>query len=274
MIRRLQRTKHWTPAMIEASPTEFRRLFPTTLKAVTRLATYAGKRLAERLAQAGTTVKTFHEDIPVAQTIARELGLSGSNGRKEVERWRAAYGVPKNRTNMMLMVAWSTLRYPKKRVVVERKKQVPLGAENNPSVTAREMISTYGFRAEKMARKLRKGLKQTERYWDKVLAELRKIRAQAKAARLPEKNMERRGYGILSGYMRRQQKSLRNGNAVHVAGTSYAVPVANRVLSHKETYAQTLCLARDDMFKARCNRPVPLGGTIFCSICEPKKERL
>jgi hypothetical protein len=98
---------------------------------------------------------------------------------------------------------------------------------------------------------------------------MRKIRMQVKL--LPTKNLERRGYGIYSGYIRRTQKALKTKHKILSESSVQELP--KRLVPHKVAYSPTLCVAIDDMFFARCNREVSMPGRVFCDICQPKGTR-
>jgi hypothetical protein len=119
--QRLQRLTNWNREMRKATPAQFRKLLTKRselrnvtlaqfcklgsrvkrMDKVTKLAVYAGKKMAYQLARAGNTVQNLDAE--------------------QVERWRRAYCVPVNRTNVMLCVAWSSLHYPRRKVIFERK---------------------------------------------------------------------------------------------------------------------------------------------------------
>jgi hypothetical protein len=95
MTRHVKRSRRWSKREIAATPSEFRSSLSTASKDSTRLAKHAGKRLAHQLA--GTK-------LPWHQWRVKDLHPI------QIEQWRRRFGVPKNRTNVMLMVAWSELR--------------------------------------------------------------------------------------------------------------------------------------------------------------------
>lgn len=252
MIRRLQRAEQWSFEQIDASPSQFRKTLPPSAEMtdVIKLACFAGKRMAEHLAKGGNIVK--HLDT------------------EQIDQWRRKYGVPRNRTNVMLMVAWSTLRHPKLRITVKRNPQGLTIGTASPRMTAKQMISQFGFRAERMARKLKKGNRKNKAYWTEVLIAMRAQRKKVTLA--PTVNLARQGAGKFCSYLAKQKRALRTVHKISSAAPA-VVMATGRLLSHKKTYTPTLCIAVDDTFHARCNRPVPLGGTIFCAVCQPGKSR-
>lgn len=251
MIRRLQRAEDWSFEQIDATPAQFRKtLAPAAeLSEVVKLAVHAGTKMAEQMAKISNRVSNLDRD--------------------QIEEWRRKYGVPKNRTNVMLMVAWSLLRHPKRNLFGKRTKERTLGLAS-PRVTAKQMIAHYGFRAEKMARILQKGNRKNRAHWTEVLAAMRVIRMKTKL--LPTVNLARRGAGQLCSYLAKQKRALRVRH--QIASVSSILSAPKRLVPHKVAYSPTLCLATDDLFHARCNRPVSMSGRVFCDVCQPRKERL
>jgi hypothetical protein len=258
MIHRLQRATDWTWEQIDASPAQFRKLIPPAneMDKVIKLAVHAGKRMGEQLAKAANVVKELD--------------------RSQVEEWRRRFGVPKNRVNVMLMMAWSTLKYHRR--LERRNPKIRTLGVASPRVTAKTMIAHYGFRAEKMARILRKGNRKNRKHWDEVLMAMRVIRMKVQLA--PTVNLARRGAGQFCSYMAKQQRSLRMAVPVKQTTTVPAIAIAprqlkgtRRLIRRKVVHSPTLCLAMDEIFHARCNRAVPIGHSVFCAVCQPRKER-
>jgi len=88
-----KRDDHWSFEQQDATPAQFRDMLPRAeMDAATRLAIYAGIRLAEHLAKAANVV--------------------GILGDSQIEEWRRRYGVLGNRKQVMLSVATGFLQSP------------------------------------------------------------------------------------------------------------------------------------------------------------------
>ncbi len=256
MIRHLQRIEDWTWEQIDASPSQFRLTLPprAEMDDVIKLAVFAGKKMAAQLAKGGNRVSNL--------------------SREQIEEWRAKYAIPKNRVNVMLAIAWSTLRYTRRSVTARPSPRIrQLGTAENPRTIARQFIDHYGFKAERMARVLRKGNKKNRKHWSEVLKAIRAVREKRKLkapAPVIHCSLDD-GFRAFDNYLARQQKVLRHQHRMEIP-EQFVVPLPKRLVSNKVAYSPTLCLGTDDLFHARCNRPVS-GPGVFCQICKPKKER-
>jgi len=222
---------------------------------VIKLAIFAGKKMAIALARAGNRVSNL--------------------SCEQIEDWRAKYAVPKNRVNVMLAIAWSTLRYTRRSVTARPSPRIrQLGTAENPRTIARQFINHYGFKAERMARILRKGNKKNRKRWSEVLRAIRAVRAKRKL-KAPAPVIHCTfddGFRTFDNYMARQQKALRHQHRMEIP-EPFVAPLPKRLVSTKVANSPTLCLGTDDLFHARCNRPVS-GLGVFCEVCKPRKEKV
>jgi hypothetical protein len=99
----------WSAAKQNATPAQFRRMLTGTAKQSVELAIRAGRLMAAHLLKANN-----HRDARIYWSV-RNLS------REQIEQFRKAHGVPRNRVNVMLAVAWSAVEHPRPKMIREKK---------------------------------------------------------------------------------------------------------------------------------------------------------
>lgn len=192
------RSEPWTREQIDATPAQFRKtLTGVELDDAIGLAKYAGRKMAEHMAKAKRPYRLWRvKDLDPAQ----------------VEHWRARFCVPKNRTSVMLAVAWSTLRrYHLRHSIMPKRERwlSTIGEAKRPATTAKKMIFQYGPEAEKYARRFAKGrLKRNRRYWLDVVKAIKQLRRETKVP-VARMSLARQGAAHFCSYLAARRRSLR-----------------------------------------------------------------
>jgi hypothetical protein len=294
MTRHVKRTRRWSKNEIAASPSEFRRSLSTTSQDSTRLAKHAGKRLAHQLEGSR---------LPWHQWRIKDLHPL------QIEQWRRRFGVPKNRANVMLMVAWSELRKFHMRhslFVPKRKSEEPRisrkaawrKAEKKKGKPRRESLVTciHDVPYYRVCAQCKRNKLEARAKLERMISQYLSPKDAKKFGRLlatGQINADfwitlRRKFGIVvkqkayqpatvtyRRFMRQRQRELQR-EPVLSAKPIAAMPLPQRLVAHEMAYAPTLCVAIktfshtiEQRTNFRCNRPVSRG--VFCDECSPKQ---